>query len=169
MNRVKILFVCHGNICRSPMAQCVMQHLVDREGLSERFVIDSAATTTEELGNPIYPPARRKLSEKGIPLVAHHARKIRADEAADWDFIVCMDDENLRHLQRILGRDAMGNVSTLLAYVGEDREVADPWYTGDFEATYRDVDAGCRALLARIAAEHGWQLDGRDTSSWEAR
>ena len=158
MNNVRVLFVCHGNICRSPMAQCVMQHQVNQAGLADRFTIDSVATTTEEIGNPLYPPARCKLSEKGIPILQHRARKIRADEAFTWDYIVCMDEENLWHLQRILGRGNMGNVSTLLSYIGETREVADPWYTGDFEATYRDVDAGCRALLAHIAAERGWNL-----------
>ena len=158
MDNASILFVCHGNICRSPMAQCVMQHLVNEAGLSERFVIDSAATTTEEIGNPIYPPARRKLAEKGIAALRHKARKIRDEEAASWDYIVCMDDENLWHLQRILGAGNMGNVSTLLSYTGENREVADPWYTGNFEATYRDVDAGCRALLAYIAHERQWKV-----------
>ena len=157
MDKARVLFVCHGNIGRSPMAQCVMQKLVDDAGLADRFAIDSCATTTEEIGNPLYPPARRKLNEKGIPIIAHRARKIRADEAFTWDYIVCMDEENLWHLQRILGRGNLGNVSTLLSYIGENREVADPWYTGDFEATYRDVDAGCRALLAHIAAERGWR------------
>ena len=157
MDKARVLFVCHGNICRSPMAQCVMQKLVDDAGLADRFAIDSCATTTEEIGNPLYPPARRKLNEKGIPIIAHRARKIRADEAFTWDYIVCMDEENLWHLQRILGRGNLGNVSTLLSYIGENREVADPWYTGDFEAPYRDVDAGCRALLAHIAAERGWR------------
>ena len=158
METASILFVCHGNICRSPMAQHVMQHLVNEAGLADRFLIDSAATTTEELGNPLYPPARRKLVQKGVPLLSHRARKIRADEAASWDYIVIMDEENRWHLERILGRGNMGNVSTLLSYAGEQREVADPWYTGDFEATYRDVDAGCRGLLAHIALERGWQL-----------
>lgn len=158
MTTVNVLFICHGNICRSPMAQCVMQHLVDSAGLADRFLIDSAATTSEELGNPLYPPARRKLIQKGIPLIGHRARKIRPDEADAWDYIVCMDEENLWHLKRILGPSKMSNVSTLLSYAGLDREVADPWYTGDFEATFRDVDAGCRALLAHITAEQGWGM-----------
>ena len=158
MDKVSVLFVCHGNICRSPMAQCVMQKLVEDAGIADRFIIDSCATTTEEIGNPLYPPARRKLSEKDIPLIKHRARKIRRDEAAGWDYIVCMDDENLWHLKRLLNPEDMQRVTTLLSYIGLDREVADPWYTGDFEATYRDVDDGCRALLAHICAGRGWRI-----------
>lgn len=161
---VRILFVCHGNICRSTMAQCIMQHLVDVRGVSDRFTIDSAATTTEEIGMPIYPPARDKLETEGIPVIPHRARKIQADEQAGWDYIVCMDDENVRHLRRILGPENMGKVRKLMSYVEGGaaaattaRDVADPWYTRDFDATYRDVDAGCRALLAHIANEQGWE------------
>jgi protein-tyrosine phosphatase len=135
-----------------------MQHLVDEANLTDRFLIDSAATTSEELGSLPYVPAQKKLREKGVPVIAHVARKIRVNEAEDWDYIVCMDDENLWHLDRILGAENMGNVSLLLSYAGEDREVADPWYTNDFEATYRDVDKGCRALLAHIADTYGWAL-----------
>lgn len=147
MERIRLLFVCHGNICRSTMAQCVMQHLVDEQGLAQRFLIDSAATTNEEIGEPIYPPARRKLMAEGVPVLPHRARRIRADEAAAWDYIVCMDEENLWHLRRILGTGGMGQVRKLLEYVGEAGDVADPWYTGDFNATYRDVLRGCKALL----------------------
>ena len=147
MEPIRILFVCHGNICRSTMAQCVMQHMLDERGLSGRFVIDSAATTNEEIGNPIYPPARRKLNAEGVPVLSHRARRIRADEAEDWDYIVCMDEENIWHLQRILGAHNMGKETKLLAPAGVHRDVADPWYTGDFDATYRDVVDGCAALL----------------------
>ena len=145
--RIRILFVCHGNICRSTMAQCVMQHYVDERGLTERFTIDSAATTSEEIGMPIYPPARDKLKAEGVPIVAHRARRITAGEQAGWDHIVCMDEENMRHLRRILGPENMGKVRKLLSFVGESRDVADPWYTGDFDATYDDVTRGCKALL----------------------
>lgn len=150
-DRVRILFVCHGNICRSTMAQCVMQWLVDERGLSGRFTIDSAATTNEEIGMPIYPPARDKLAEKGVPVVPHRARRIQAGENAGWDYIVCMDDENVRHLRRILGPENMGKVSKLLSFVGEEGDVADPWYTRDFEATWDDVLRGCTALLEQLA------------------
>lgn len=146
----RILFICHGNICRSTMAQCVMQHLVDQRGLSSGFEIDSAATTNEEIGMPIYPPARDKLKSEGIPIVPHRARRITHGEHADWDLIVCMDDENIRHLRRILGDDHMGNVRKLLSYVGEHGSVADPWYTGDFDATFHDVMRGCTALLDEL-------------------
>ena len=148
MARTRILFVCHGNICRSIMAQCVMQHLVDEAHLAHAFEIDSAATTNEEIGNPIYPPARKKLVAEDIPLVAHRARRITRDEADSWDIIVCMDEENVRHLRRILGDENMLHVRKLLRYVGETGDVADPWYTGNFDATYHDVMRGCKALLA---------------------
>lgn len=146
-SKVRILFVCHGNICRSTMAQCVFQQMADEAGLADRFLIDSAATTNEELGMPIYPPARDTLKAHGVPVVPHRARRVEAGEACDWDAIVCMDEENVRHLTRILGSEAMGKVRKLLSYAGEDGDVADPWYTRDFEATYRDVVRGCEGLL----------------------
>ena len=146
-HRTRVLFICHGNICRSTMAQCVMQHMVDERGIAGRFTIDSAATTNEEIGMPIYPPARDKLRAEGVPIVPHRARRIQQGEDAEWDLIICMDDENVRHLRRILGEQGMGKVRKLLSYVGESGNVADPWYTGDFEATYRDVVRGCTALL----------------------
>ena len=147
---IKILFICHGNICRSTMAQCVMQHLVDEAGLTKRFTIDSAATTNEEIGMPIYPPARDKLAAEGVPVVPHRARRVVAGEQDGWDYIVVMDDENIRHLKRIWGPENMGKVRKLLSYVGKDRDVADPWYTRDFDATYDDVVSGCTALLAEL-------------------
>ena len=150
MTRTRILFVCHGNICRSIMAQCVMQHLVDEVGLSHAFEIDSAATTNEEIGNPIYPPARKKLIAEGIPLIAHRARRITRSEAPSWDLIVCMDEENMWHLRRILDNEDMARVCKLLSFVGETGDVADPWYTDNFDATFYDVMRGCRALLASL-------------------
>lgn len=152
--RNRILFVCHGNICRSTMAQCVMQHIVDERGLSGRFTIDSAATTNEEIGMPIYPPARDKLKLEGVPIVPHRARRIQAGEHAGWDYIVCMDEENVRHLRRILGPENMGKVRKLLSYAGINRDVADPWYTGDFDATFDDVTQGCEALLDSLSAKN---------------
>ncbi|MBQ9042712.1 MAG: low molecular weight phosphotyrosine protein phosphatase [Eggerthellaceae bacterium] len=149
-NRTRILFVCHGNICRSTMAQCVMQWLVDEADLGDSFTIDSAATTNEEIGMPIYPPARDKLKAEGVPIVPHRARRIQAGENAGWDYIVCMDDENIRHLKRILGPENMGKVRKLLSFVGEEGDVADPWYTRNFDETYDDVLRGCQALLAEV-------------------
>ena len=147
---MRVLFVCHGNICRSAMAQCVMQHLVDGAGLTDRFTIDSAATTNEEVGMPIYPPARDKLAAEGVARVPHRARRVIAGEHEGWDCIVVMDDENMRHLRRIWGPENLGKVRKLMSYVGESRDVADPWYTRDFDACYDDVLAGCQALLEEL-------------------
>lgn len=146
----RILFVCHGNICRSTMAQCIMQNLVDEADIGNEFVIDSAATTTEELGMPIYPPAKETLAAHGIATVPHKARKIKSDEGDNWDLIVCMDEENVRHLRQILDADSMGKVRKLLSFIGEDGDVADPWYTRDFETTFEEVLAGCEALLEYV-------------------
>lgn len=146
----RILFVCHGNICRSTMAQFVMEELVRRAGREDEFVIDSAATSTEELGNPVHPGTVRKLAEVGIPVHAHRARQISRSEYGDWDHIVYMDSENAWGLTRILRHDPEGKVSRLLDWTDHPRDVADPWYTGNFDATYRDVLAGCEALLASL-------------------
>lgn len=150
MKRTRILFICHGNICRSAMAQCVMQHMVDEAGLSDAFTIDSAATTNEEIGNPLYPPARKKLAEEGVPIVPHRARRVQAGEHEGWDYIVTMDEENMRHLRRIFGPENMGRVRKLMSYVGVQRDVADPWYTGDFDSCYDDVLAGCKDLMEAV-------------------
>ena len=150
---IKILFVCHGNICRSTMAHFVMQQMVDEAGLAGRFVIDSAATTTEDLGSPIYPPARAKLRKEGVPLLEHRARQISRREDGTWDQIVCMDEENVRHLRRILGPNPASPVHKLLWFAGKSRDVEDPWWTGDFDATYRDVVEGCTALLEHLTRQ----------------
>lgn len=146
----RILFVCHGNICRSTMAQFVMEELVRRTGREDEFVVDSAATSSEELGNPPHPGTVEKLRREGIPVGRHRARRLRRDEYQLWDHIIYMDAENARGVARILGSDPEGKVSRLLDWTGAGRDVADPWYTGDFDATYRDVLAGCRALLAAL-------------------
>lgn len=145
----KILFVCHGNICRSPMAEHVMKHLVRQAGVAGQFEIDSAATSREEIGNDIYPPARRKLQEKGISYSVHAARQITPTDYAYYDHIIAMDSNNLHWLQRLLGDDRQGKISLLLEATGEQRDVADPWYTGDFETTYQDILHGCQALLEK--------------------
>ena len=146
----KILFICHGNICRSPMAEFVMKDLVRKAGLADRFHIGSAATSREELGNPVYPPARRKLAEHGIACAGHAARQLTAQDYENYALLIGMDRENLRNMRRICGGDPDGKLSLLLDHTGRSRDVADPWYTGDFEATWQDVLAGCQALLAEI-------------------
>ena len=149
----RILFVCHGNICRSPMAEFVMKDLVKKAGLESEFVIASAATSTEEIGNPVYPPARRKLAEHGIGCAGHAARQLTAADYASWDYLVGMDGANLRNIRRICGDDPEGKISLLLDWTGRPGEVADPWYTGDFDAAWRDVLEGCSGLLAHIQGE----------------
>ena len=149
----RILFVCHGNICRSPMAEFVMKDLVRKHGLENRFLIASAATSTEEIGNDIHWGTRRVLTEHGVPFAPRSARRLRADDAVAWDYIVGMDEANVRNIGRMLGPGALERTSKLLAFAGRTDDVADPWYTGDFETTYRDVLEGCTALLERIEGE----------------
>lgn len=146
----KILFICHGNICRSTMAQFVMEELVRRSGREGEFLVDSAATSSEELGNPPHRGTVAKLRAEGVPVGRHRARRVTRDEYAGWDHIIYMDAENARGLSRILGGDPDGKVSRLLDWTSRPGDVADPWYTGDFDATYRDVLEGCEALLAAL-------------------
>ena len=146
----KVLFICHGNICRSPMAEFVMKDLVDKAGLSDQFEIASAATSTEEIGNPPHHGTVAKLREVAIPVVAHRARQVRRAEYGDWDHIVYMDAENARGLRRIFGDDPDGKITRLLDWTERPGDVADPWYTGNFDATYRDVLAGCTAMLEQL-------------------
>ena len=146
----KILFVCHGNICRSPMAEFVMKDLVQKAGREHEFLIDSAAVSSEEAGNGIYPPARRKMQEHGIPFSAHVAHKITQSEFDAYDLIILMDQSNLNILSRIVGRAHLDKVHLLMSYAGSSRDVADPWYTGDFERAYQDILAGCIGLLKAI-------------------
>jgi len=142
-----ILFICHGNICRSPMAEFVMKDLVKKVGLETQFLIDSAATSTEEIGNPVYPPARRKLAEHGIGCAGKTARQLKSDDYGKYDLLIGMDRANLRNMQRICGGDSDGKIHLLMDYTDRPGDVADPWYTDDFETTWRDVLAGCQGLL----------------------
>ncbi|MCR4671880.1 MAG: low molecular weight phosphotyrosine protein phosphatase [Lachnospiraceae bacterium] len=148
----KILFVCHGNICRSPMAEFVMKDLVEKAGLSADFEIASAATSTEELGNPVYPPARRKLAEHGISCAGKTARQMTRRDYERYDLLIGTDYANIRNMTRIAGGDPDGKIHLLLDYAGRHDEVADPWYTGDFEETWNDVLEGCTALLQQLRA-----------------
>lgn len=146
----RILFICHGNICRSTMAQFVFEDLARRAGREDEFVVDSAATSREEIGNPPHHGTVNKLREVGVPVGRHRARQITRGEYGEWDHIVYMDEENSWGLERILHGDPDGKVSRLLDWTDSPRDVADPWYTGDFDATYKDVLAGCEALLSRL-------------------
>ena len=144
----RVLFVCHGNICRSPMAEFVMKDMVEKAGLSKEIHVASAATTTDGIGNPVYPPARRKLAEHGIGCEGKTARQMRWPDYERYDLIIGMDQENLRDLRRICLDDPEGKLHLLMDYTDRPGDVADPWYTRDFEATWRDVEEVCRALLA---------------------
>ena len=147
---LRILFVCHGNICRSPMAEFVLKDMVKQEGREKDFLIESAATSTEEIGNSVYPPARKKLAEHGIGCEGKTARQMRASDYRRFDLLIGMDRANLRNMQRICGGDPDGKIHLLLDYTDRPGDVADPWYTGDFDATWRDVEEGCRGLLNTI-------------------
>ena len=147
---IKVLFICHGNICRSPMAEFVMKDLIRRKGISKDFEIASAATSTEEIGNPVYPPARRKLAEHGISCSGKTARQMTMGDYVHFDYLIGMDNWNLRNMRRMTKNDPDGKIHSLLSFAGKDAEVADPWYTGDFEATWQDVNEGCEALLKTL-------------------
>lgn len=153
----KILFVCHGNICRSPMAEFVMKDLVGKAGLTAPFHIESAATSCEEIGNPVYPLARRKLAEHGIACGGHAARQLTQSDYKEFDLLIGMDKANLRNMQRICGCDPRGKIHLLLDYTGHPHDVADPWYTDDFEATWQDVLTGCQGLLQELLQKRGEQ------------
>ena len=148
----KILFVCHGNICRSPMAGFVMKDLVRKVGLASQFHIESAATSREEIGNPVYPPARRKLAEHGISCDGHAARQLTNADYEKYDLLIGMDRANLRDMYHICGGDPDGKLRLLMDYTDRPDDVADPWYTGDFESTWQDVLAGCQGLLRELTA-----------------
>ena len=168
---IKILFICHGNICRSVAAQYIMQHLVQEAGMDDLFEIDSAAATTEEIGHPVYPPMRAVLEAHGIPIGTHRARRMTAADYDAFDMLIGMDHENLYDLNaeygdmqkqtphfypgmpsgRITPTDPDAKISLLLDYAeGADGEISDPWYTRDFECAYREIEAGCRGLLEQL-------------------
>ena len=145
---IKVLFLCHGNICRSTMAESVMTHLVEKRHLSHLFTINSAGTSREEIGDPPHYGTVNKLRQVGIPVVPHRAVQMTREDYQNYDYLVGMDVYNIRNMIRIAGGDRQGKIYKLLSFAGIDRDVADPWYTGDFDATYRDVLQGCEALLA---------------------
>ena len=149
---VKVLFICHGNICRSTMAEMVLKHLVRERGLVDLFYIDSAATSREEIGNGVHYGTRRKLAEVGIPCEDHRARQVMKKDYEKFDYLIVMDSNNVRNLNRIIGSDPDGKVYKLLDFTERPgASIADPWYTGNFDETYRDVLEGCEGFLKKIS------------------
>ena len=161
---IKILFVCHGNICRSTMAEYVMKYLVKQNGLEDKFFIDSAATSTEEIGNPVHYGTRRKLESVNIPVGNHRARQITKKDLEEFDYLIGMDSANIRNMKRFYGfegfsfgsyskenssikKELENKICKLLEFAGSSNDIADPWYTGNFDLTYNDVLKGCKALL----------------------
>lgn len=147
---IKILFVCHGNICRSPMAEFILRSLAEQRKISDKFEIASAATSTEEIGNPVYPPARRKLAEHGIDCGGKTARQMTKADYAYYDYIIAMDGYNLRNMKRFVGDDSDKKVSRLMDFTSRRGDVADPWYTGDFDTAWNDIYEGCLGIIDRL-------------------
>ena len=154
---VKILFVCHGNICRSPMAEAVFRHMLEERGLGERFAVDSAAVSAEEIGNPVYPEANRTLVAHGLPASNHHAWQLTRADYDRYDFFIGMDQENIYRMRQIFGGDSQHKVGLLLAYTEHPREVEDPWYTGRFDRVFDLITQGCQALLETLLADEAGQ------------
>ncbi len=150
----KIMFVCHGNICRSPMAEFIFRDMVKKCGRDHEFIIESSATSTEEIwngvGNPVYPPAKAELAKHGLSCEGKRAVQLRKDDYDKYDLLICMDRYNVKNALRILGGDPDDKVKLLLSYTGSDRDVADPWYYGNFDVTYKDIFEGCTALLETL-------------------
>ena len=148
---IKVLFICHGNICRSPMAEFIMKDMLTKRGISDKFYIASAATSTEEIwngvGNPVYPPAKKELAKHGISCEGKRAVQITRSDYGKYDYILGMEERNIRNILRIVGKDPEHKVKLLLDYSDAPRDIADPWYTGNFESTYRDVVEGCEGFL----------------------
>ena len=147
---IRILFVCHGNICRSPMAESVLKHLVAQRGLSHQFFIDSAATSGEEIGNPVHHGTVSKLRSVGVPLSPHRATRLTQGDYDAYDLLIGMDSANLRNMHRMVGGDPQGKLRRFLDASPRPRDIADPWYTGNFDATYQDVLEGCESLLEEL-------------------
>ena len=148
---IRVLFICHGNICRSVGAQYIFDRMIEDEGLTDVLCCDSAATSTEEIGNPVYPPMRQALVAHGVPIGSHRARQLRRSDYDNWDLIIGMDSENMYYIKHIIGADPEGKVHTLMEYTDTpDELIDDPWYTRDFEEAYRLIKKGCEALLDHL-------------------
>ncbi len=150
---IKVMFVCHGNICRSPMAEFIFKDLVRKEGLEDLFEIASSAVSFEEIGNPVYPPAREILSRHGISCAGKRAVHFEYEDYKNFDYIPVMDASNMRNILRITKGENDGRIKLLLEYAGSASSVSDPWYSGDFETAYNDILKGCTALLKHIKAQ----------------
>ncbi|MBE6795171.1 MAG: low molecular weight phosphotyrosine protein phosphatase [Ruminococcaceae bacterium] len=154
---IKIMFVCHGNICRSPMAEFIFKDLINKKGVSKKYYISSSATSTEEIwngvGSPVYPPARNELLKHGLSCEGKRAVQLKKSDYDDYDYLVAMDENNLRNIFRIVGFDSDKKVSKLMNYTSRGGDVADPWYSGDFEKCYRDIYDGCISLLERLEGD----------------
>lgn len=153
MQMHKILMICHGNICRSTMAEMVLKDMVRKRGVENQFFIDSAATSREEIGNGVHHGTRRKLAEVGIPCDDHRAKQVTKGDYEEFDYLILMDENNMRNIKRIIPSDPDGKISKLLQWAGREDSIADPWYTGNFDETYDDVVEGCEGLLKHILGE----------------
>ncbi|WP_027431043.1 low molecular weight protein-tyrosine-phosphatase [Lachnospira multipara] len=151
---IKILFICHGNICRSPMAEFILKDMVEKQGRADEFYIESAATSTEEIwhgvGNPVYPPARDILAKHGITCEGKRARQVKYEDYDKFDLLIAMDSNNIRNLRKLIPEDTEGKVHLMMEYAGQKRDVADPWYTGNFQKTWDDIYLACGQLLKNL-------------------
>ncbi len=150
MRKIKILFICHGNICRSPMAEFVLKDMVKKQGMGDFFQIASCATSTEEIGNGVHPGTKKKLAENGITVKGKTAVQIKKSDYDTYDYILAMDERNIVNMKRIIGDDKKNKVSRLLDFTSHPRDIADPWYTGNFDITYQDIVEGCEAFLQHV-------------------
>lgn len=151
---IKIMFVCHGNICRSPMAEFIFKNMVENKGMLNEFYIASSATSTEEIGNSVYPPTRRKLMEHNISCEGKHSVQFRKDDYEKYDYIVAMDQRNITNIIRIINEDSDKKVYKLLDFSNNSKDIADPWYSGDFDTTYDEICEGCKKLLDFISSKN---------------